>query len=320
MKNMSNQVKKLYGTSITLKDVVGLVHETKLQSKGKVVGIEAEFRNPHSLKKLIRIIREVKKLPYIIEPGKVQLKFESKDILEINSYPFREKELTSVLKDWSLLKDFGLTSTHLSYSGNPWEILNKIGLTAAVIAPVWRSFWNPKRLDSWSQCWPHIRDTTILPREFGVVSIVSQHRFHLCVEIRYVGRQIEALGKILPFALKNHEKVNGEDFKPLELDIPYLNELKREITHKIKYPHYTKNVAVMVAWPFCISESSLFRKFLPNTCKYCVDNRDDLLGIYTSLAESYSKERHYSHLDAAKDVANWAAKRNIIEVYEVLHY
>jgi hypothetical protein len=149
----------------------------------------------------------------------------------------------------------------------------------------------------------------------------------MSAEIRYVGNQIEALGKILPLALKNYNRITDEDFKPLEPNNPYLGELKTEIAKRIKYPHYVKNVLAMVAWPFCITESSLFKKFLPRTFEYCVNNGDYLFEMYTSLADSYSKRSlmfkesiKYPHLDAATDVANYAAKINIDEVYRVIHF
>lgn len=325
---MSNPLKTLYGVDITKEELVGILQKAELQSKGRVVGIEVELKNPHSLDKLIEIVSKVQQLPHVKEPKKVDLKFENKDTIEFNSTPFRLKELPDVLKKWRILENFGLTSTHLSYSGEPWEILNKIALTASPFATVWRSFWNQKHLDSYLQCWPHTRGIHILPREFGAVSIVSEHRYVMSAEIRYVGNQIEALGKILPFALKNYNRITDEDFKPLEPNNPYLSELKTEIAKKIKYPNYVKNVLAMVAWPFCITESSLFKKFLPQTFEYCVDNGDYLLEMYNSLADSYSKERQfmfkepikYPHLDAAKDVANYAAEMTINEVYRVIHF
>ncbi len=317
---MSNQLKTLYGVDITKEELVGVLQKAELQSKGRIVGIEVELKNPHSLDRLIEIVGKVQQLPHIKEHGKVDLKFENKDTIEFNSIPFRLKELPDVLKKWRILENFGLTSTHLSYTGEPWEILNKIALTASPFAPVWRSFWNQEHLDSYLQCWPHIRGTSILPREFGAVSMVSEHRYCMSAEIRYVGNQIESLDRILSFALKNYKRITDEDFKPLEPDIPHLSELKTEITKKIKYPHYVKNVLTMVTWPFCISESSLFKKFLPQTFEYCVDNGDYLLEMYTSLAESYLDRRPYPHLAAAKDVANHAARMNINEVYRVIHF
>ncbi len=317
------QLQKLYGTKLTPEDLARIYQRAERVSKGEVVGIEAEFRNPRSARKLAGIVREMQRqLIHVKNPERIELKFENENTMEINSYPFKLKELPKVLERWSMLEDHGLTSMHLSYSGKPWEILNKIGLTAAVLAPTWRSFWNPNRLDSWSQCWPHIRGNIILPREFGVVSRVSEHRYDPSIEIRYVGKRIEALGKILPFALKNYKRITDEDFETPEPDIPYLGELKNEITRKKRFPHYAGNVALMVTWPFWIPDSSLFKKFLPNTCEYCADNRDELLKMHTSLANSYSKERKYPNIDAGKDVANGVAKRSpvIMEVYEVLHY